>query len=693
MNSATPPTFESLNLAANAHLKSGRIAEAETIFLEIARRFPREPRSRFMLGALAQRQNRLPEAMDWLQKAIAIEPQVADPYFIVGLIHQQENQLGEAIAAYRKFLALKPNDGKGLNNLGRALLDSGDIPGAIEILQQAIRSAPTNAGAFSNLGEAQRMTGDLTGAVRWYEKALAVDPNCAEAHGNLGVVQAQRGQMAAGIASTRRSIALDPKAHRRRFNLARMYQDCGMYDEAIAECQTAIGLAPQAAKEFNLLGNLYGMIGQVPQCIAAQKRAVELQPNFASAHSNLLLSQLYLPDITPRQLFEAHLQWASQQTGSIQPIGKPFANDRSANRRLRIGYQSPNFSTHSVAYFFESVLAAHDRSAVEIFCYGDVAKPDQTTERLKALCENWRDVKGKSDTELATIIRRDKIDILIDLAGHTANNRLPMYALRPAPVQMTWIGYPATTGMKAIDYRLTDPIADPVGQSDSLHTEKLLRIPGGCWAYCPPESPPVAPFPALANGYVTFGSFNNLPKVTPQVIQTWAGILSQVPGSRMLIKAAGLKSKLARDHLHDQFARSGISHDRIELISWTTATLAHLQLYDRIDIALDTFPYNGTTTTCEALWMGVPVITLAGTTHVSRVGSALLTHTGCRQWIATDLPGYSQLAIQLAADLQNNPNLRFELRGRLEHSTVCDAGRLARELEAIYRQAWSRFTP
>jgi len=366
------------------------------------------------------------------------------------------------------------------------------------------------------------------------------------------------------------------------------------------------------------------------------------------------------------------------------PSNGSFGNDYCGDRRLRVGYLSPNFSTHSVAYFFEPVLAAHDKSVVEIFCYSDQHGGDATTDRLRGMADHWREIAGKTDSAVAAMIRQDAIDILVDLAGHTSGNRMTLLASRPAPVQITWLGYPDTTGLKTMDYRITDAIADPPGQTDQFHTEKLVRVPGGAWAYGATEAPEIGPLPATSNGFVTFGCFNNLPKVTPKALEIWAQILRRVPGSRLILKASGLSSRMGREYVGGHLLRCGIEPDRFELLGWLPTTVSHLQLYNRIDIALDTFPYNGTTTTCEALWMGVPVITLCGSTHVSRVGAALLTHANSADWIAADVQGYVEIAANLASRLTELAGIRGKLRDRLKASALCDGKRLAKELEAVY---------
>jgi predicted O-linked N-acetylglucosamine transferase (SPINDLY family) len=679
-------THEILLRQAVEHLQSGRTQPAIDLLVQIASADVREPRSRFMLGLIAQMGGQFDTALNWLNQSIQLDPSQAEPYFVIGVVHQIQKKWPAAIEAYRNAIARKAADPKALNNLGRCLLDSGATRAAIETLTTALVTFPTHAGMLTNLGDAYRVTGDFSAATDCYHRAIQADPKCADAHASLGVTLFKiGGRLSEAVACLRRSIAVNPKSFGPRFNLARVLQDSGQLEEALRECQAALEIRPDSADALNLLGNLFGIAGRIPECIAAQRRAVELKPDFAGTHSNLLLSMQYLPEISPGELYDAHLKWAARHA-PVRAEKSPSHTLDLSTRRLRLGYISPNFNAHSVACFFQPVLAAHNRQSVEIFCYSDVTKPDAITLQLKELAEHWRDIAGQSDAQVVAMIRQDKLDVLIDLAGHTAQNRLPVFACKPAPVQMTWLGYPGTTGMKQMDYRLTDPIADPPGFSDQIHTEKLVRLDGGCWAYHPQTAPPIAPFPSVANGYVTFGSFNNLPKVTPQVIKTWARILSQVPGSQLILKCAGFSSSLGRKYISQQFDQHGISADRVEQVIWLASSEAHLNLYGRIDLALDTFPYNGTTTTCEALWMGVPVITLTGNTHVSRVGTALLAHVGLSEWIARDIDSYIELAVRSAQRLTQLTELRLGLRDRFKSSPLGDATRLARQLEAIIRE-------
>ena len=350
-----------------------------------------------------------------------------------------------------------------------------------------------------------------------------------------------------------------------------------------------------------------------------------------------------------------------------------------------MGYVSPDFVNHAVAYFFEPVLAAHDRVCFEVFCYSDVRVPDKVTARLRALSGQWREIAGKTDEQVAALVREDGIDILVDLAGHTARNRLLVFARRPAPVQVTWLGYPNTTGMDAIDYRLTDLVSDPAG-AEVRHSEKLVRLPRNFSCYRPSdESPAVGPLPAATAGHITFGCFNHLAKLTPPTLDLWAKVLRDQPASRLLIKSHGLADAETANRVRGEFTARGIEAARIECNGEELSVPRHLGLYNRVDVAFDSAPYNGTTTTCEALWMGVPVLTLAGETHVSRVGASLLTHLGAPEWIAATPADFVAKCRTLTSDLARLSALRAGLRERMRASPLCDAAGFTRDLETRRR--------
>ena len=425
----------------------------------------------------------------------------------------------------------------------------------------------------------------------------------------------------------------------------------------------------------------------IDEAIAVYGDALKLAPAAGAVFSALLFHSHYRCPADARRMFDLHRQYGAmmRQVGQHPHASLALAPD--PGRRLRIGYVSPNFSRHSVGYFIEPVIRCHDRRHFEVFCYYAHRLADDTTERIRRLADGWRDVANVDDDALDSMLRADGIDILIDLAGHSKGNRLGVVARRPAPVQITWLGYPDTSGLAAMDYRITDHTADPAPAAEERHTESLLRMDDCFLCYQPPpDSPPVVVRePAAA---VVFSSFNNLAKLNAQTIRVWGTILAAVPGSRLVLKAAALGFPDTVDRLLDCCERSGIDPLRIELRGWIRHRGEHLELYDQIDIALDTFPYNGTTTTCEALWMGVPVITLAGEAHMSRVGASILRTTGLASLVAQNEAEYVEIASALAHDRGRRASLRAGLRERLRASALLDHVKFTRQLEQHCRQSW-----
>ena len=373
-------------------------------------------------------------------------------------------------------------------------------------------------------------------------------------------------------------------------------------------------------------------------------------------------------------VFAEHRRWHAQHAAPLAAgTPPPPLTFAPGARRLRLGYVSPDFNHHAVACFIEPVLAAHDRTRVEVFCYAAVRAPDRITARLRRLAEHWRDIAPLDDAAAAALIRADRPDLLVDLAGHTAHHRLGVFARRPAPVQATWLGYPNTTGLDAIGYRLTDAVADPPGQTEAFHSEKLVRLPATFSCYGPDaDAPPVNDLPAARAGAVTFGSLNNFAKITPAVIALWSRLLRELPGSRLVLKSRGLGDAAVAARIRDAFAVHGIEPARLTLDGAELSVAAHLSLYHGIDIGLDPFPYNGTTTTCEALWMGVPVVTVTGANHVARVGASLLTHCGLTELVASDEAGYIAAAVALAGDPDRMTTLRRTMRDRLNAAPLTD---------------------
>lgn len=463
----------------------------------------------------------------------------------------------------------------------------------------------------------------------------------------------------------------------------------GKIDEAVVHYEQALSIKPNYAAAHITLGNALSAQGQPQQAVTHYKRALSLWPPYASGHSNLLYALNYACGNDPASVYAAHLEYAALREAPLAMAIAVHVNDRSPDRRLKIGYVSSDFRLHSVSYFIEPVLIHHNHDHFEIFCYANNLQKDEVTERLKSHVDHWRPINVLSDEQAAQHIRRDQIDILIDLNGHTGNNRLLVFARKPAPVQVTWLGYPNTTGLSAMDYRLTDGFADPPGMTEQFHSEKLVRLPECFSCYQPPrDAPDVARLPALKNGYVNFGSFNNLAKINREVMTVWAKILQAVPDSRLILKNAGLGGKTAQKIVRKTFTEFGVAPERLELLGRDQSEKDHLQRYESIDIGLDPFPYNGATTTCEALWMGVPVVVLAGKTHAGRVGVSQLNNLGLTDLIGHTTDEYIAISTQLTRNLDHLSQLRAELRSRMATSSLTNGQRFIRNLEQTYRQMW-----
>jgi predicted O-linked N-acetylglucosamine transferase (SPINDLY family) len=533
---------------------------------------------------------------------------------------------------------------------GLALLRAGRVREAGDLLMQVLAVAPQHVKALRGMAEAATRVGNHTLASELARAALEVEPGHVATLLVLG-----------------HALLVMARA-----------------TEAVEVHERAVGLAPEMAAAWTGLGLARLLAAEAEEAREAFARACALAPGDAHAASSHLYSLTYLEGMTPAEVFEAHRRWGAAQVGAFEPHG----NGRDPERRLRVGYVSADFRNHAVARFFVPLLEAHDRERAEVFCYYNHRHEDAVTKRVRAAAAGWREIVGMRDEEAAERIRADGIDVLVDLSGHTADDRLGLFARKPAPVQMTYLGYPNTTGLPAMDYRITDALADPAG-AEALHTEKLLRVaaPFLCFEM-PANLPAVVRPPAEKAGHVTFGSFNTLVKLTPGWLRTWGRILNAVAGSRLLVKSAALGDAKVRGRILAQFAACGIGPERVTTAGHLPNNTEHLALYNEVDVALDTFPYHGTTTTCEALAMGVPVVTRAGAVHYARVGVSLLTAVGHAEWVAADEEAYVKIAVGLAGDVGKLAEVRERLRGELVNSPLTDAKRLAREIEGGFRAAW-----
>lgn len=675
--------------AAVALHRQGRLEQAEQLYRQILDREPGQPDALHLLGLVAFQDGRVETALESVRAAIERHPAEPLYHLNLGRILQAGGLASEAQACFERVIQLRPSDAPGYVNLGNIQCGLGQLAAAIDSYRLALARAPDCLEALVNLGFVLRRQGRLDEAAATLRAALEAEPRSPEALLNLGAALQDQGDDAAAVELFAEALRLRPEMAEGHHNLGLSRKRQGRCGEAIDCFRQALRLKPHYAEAAEGLAAALFAQGRVREAVAGFRRALRLKPAPA-AHSSLVACLNYLGAGKPAAILEEHHRWARRHADL--PAPPRHENSRDSERNLRVGYVSSDFRTHSVAFFFGPILEAHHRPAFQCFCYSGVARPDAVTERLRALADVWREVRHLSHAELAELVRQDRIDILVDLGGHTIDNRLPAFALQPAPIQAGYLGYPNTTGLRQMDYRITDAWADPAGVSESLYTEELIRLPSGFLCYRPfADAPPVADLPALRSGIFTFGSFNHLAKVTPELVAAWSEILRAAPDSRLLLKAQGLQDEAARQRLLDLFWARAIPPERLALIPPAASLLAHLESYHQVDLALDTFPYNGTTTTCEALWMGAPVVTLAGSAHAGRVGVSLLERVGMPELIAESVEAYIDLAVRLSRDRQRLEAWRAGFRARVGRSPLVDAGRFIAELEDAYRAMWRRW--
>jgi predicted O-linked N-acetylglucosamine transferase (SPINDLY family) len=632
---------------AVAHFNAGRVLEAKNLCVQIIEVEPNHADAAHLLGVVARSQSHSAIAVECIRRALSFKNDWPDAHNNLGNALRDLHQLDEAIAAYRRAISLRGNDANFHYNLGNALREAGRGDEAIAAYDSAVLLNPGMGPAHYQLGIALRE------AIECYQMAIRLKPDFAAAWTNLGGT------------------------------LTRNHEA----DQAIAALEKAIAIEPDLPQAHNNLGNALKATGRVDRAIGEFKKAVELKPDYDDAHSNLLLTLLYSPGWDPRAIAGEHRRWNSLRAEPLRRFFQGHTDDRDPGRRLRIGYVSPDFREHVVGRNLLPLFANHDHRRFEITCYSNVLCPDRMTARFEQLADRWRSIESLSDEQAANQIRDDRIDILVDLALHSAGNRLLVFARKPAPVQVTFAGYPGSTGLTAIDYRLSDPYLDPPGMDDAIHSEKTVRLPGSFWCYDPQIAGdiPVTALPALSGTGVTFGCLNNFCKVNDNVLALWAKVLGRVDHSRLLLLSPAGGHRLL---VTQQFEREGINPARIEFVPQQSRE-KYLQTCRRIDLGLDTFPYNGHSTSLDLFWMGVPVVTLIGDRAAARAGWSLLSNLGMPELAAETSDQFVQIAVALANDLPRLNEIRLTLRDKMRLSPLMDAPRFARDIEAAYQQMWA----
>jgi predicted O-linked N-acetylglucosamine transferase (SPINDLY family) len=593
-------------------------------------------------------------------------------------------RLAEAEGVCRGLLAERPDDAGLLHQLGVIVTRLGDLRQGIDVMREAIARRGDVAEYHFNLSQPLLAMKRTTEAEASLREAIRLDPSLAGARINLGSVLAMQRRLPEAEAEFRAALMLrgsDPAIH---LNLGQVCRWQQKLVEAIACFRQAIMIDGRFVGAYNVLGSALREAGRIGEAVEAFRKAVELAPQNRMVHSNLVYAMHFDPDTPAEQNFAEHLRWAAK---FAEPLGKtvlPHMNGRDPERRLRVGYVSPDLRNHPIGLFMEPILKAHDRTQVEVFCYADGSAEDDLARRLRNSSDVWRVTAGMSDEQLAGLIRQDRIDVLVDLTQHMQGSRLTMFARKPSPVQITHLAYCATSGIRSMDWCMTDERMSPPGEEKKWFTEKLLRLKS-YWCYSAAgRSPEVGELAAATKGYVTFGSLNSLAKVNGRVVELWRKVLQAVPDSRLMVHATmGEENIFARE----MFARGGISAERLTLQPRLPRD-GYLELYNGIDIGLDPFPYGGGTTSLDALWMGVPVITLCGARALSRTGVTLLAQLELEELIASNDEEYVKIAVGLAGDLGRLGRLRAGLRRRLMESPLMDEKGYTRDLEGAYRVAW-----
>jgi len=639
-----------------------------------------------LLIRLANRLDRLRGGSTRSPAAEASARQSADLMIAEGIRAESSGNQQEACEQYRRAVRAAPRYAKAHLNLGIGLQATGDDEGALRSYEAALALDPEDAFANYNLGNLLYARGEPERAERLLLSALERKSEFPEARVALSNVHESKGNLPAALTGLEAALKLRPDWAGALFNYAVVLRKLGRLADAEAALRRAIGAEPGSVPAHALLGNVLRSQARIPEALEALGAARKLDPDRFDIESTELFTLTCSEGISSEALFARHKDFGARLERAVARRFEPPGNSRDPERRLRVGYVSGDFYFHPVALFAVPLLERHDRSVCEVYCYSAGAETDDVTRQVRSRADVWRDAASMSDASLAETINRDGIDILVDLSGHSGVSRLAVFAQQPAPVQVTWLGYLSTTGMTRIQYRFCDRHTDPPGMTDRFHTEALVRLPGSQWCYRPVVSVDCSDAPpSTRNGFITFGSFNDVSKLSPSVRGLWAEILTRLPDSRIVF--AGVPQGPARDGLIRDFEGAGIAAGRIA-IAPRVGIDEYFRSFNAVDVALDTTPYSGGTTTCDALWMGVPVITVPGTRSVSRSAAGVLSAVGLQAWIASTPEQYVRLAVELARDEPVLAKLRESLRPMMRESPVMDETGFARGVEAAYRGMW-----
>jgi predicted O-linked N-acetylglucosamine transferase (SPINDLY family) len=701
-----------------AHHRAGRLTSAAQCYQQIVNRSPDNADAVHGLGVIAYQLGRFDEAVVQFRRAVALRPTSGSfqsnlglacmalnlpdegvaalmraselspdiPNILFNLANalRSRGRLGDAIAIYNRVLALSPDHAEACNNQANCLRDVGRLEDANDGYRRAVRLRPDYAEAWNNWANCLRDQGKAAEAEACCRNAIRIKPDFALAYNNLGNALKYQDRHEDAVASYRAALALDPDCGVAHENLGQVLFSLGQIGAALDSFRKAAELEPDRPEPLCSLGNVLMYTGSYPEGNEHYLRALKLRPEDAAARSAWLHWRQYQPDVTPASLAADLATWDRSCGGNTRTDSEPDRPRLIDRWPPRLGCVSADFGRHPVAFFSVGVLEALARENFEIVCYSNCLRHDEVTARFKSLATQWREVRCFPDVALCGRIRADGIDVLLDLNGHSAGNRLSVFARKPAPVQISWIGSEGSTGLSAMDYVLADDHVVPAG-AEKHYRERVLRLPEVYVCYdTPADAPAVSPPPSLKNGFVTFGSFNNPAKLNDRVVGAWSAIMNEIPNSRLLLKYRGITDAAVREPISDRFARRGIRKERISFSGWSPRR-EMFEEYRSVDVALDPFPFCGGATTCEALWMGLPVVTCPGLTFAGRHSLSYLSAIGMTESVAVDPDDYVRVAVRLGRDVDNLGAIRVRLRERMVSSPLCDANRLAVQIKETLR--------
>ena len=654
-----PGTPDFLNNLGATLIALCRYDEALPLFQKILEKDPKSFNALSNIGAALQNRKQYEEALEYYAQAITVKPDAFNVRYNVAQIFKSLGRQAEALAGYEQVLELKPDHTNALLNAAHILRVQNRFDEAMDYFSKIPgldTDAETRANAHANRGQILHRKGNCEEAIHEYKRALELMPDTAEILNNLGV----------------------------------SYNAVGQYEQALECYEKSLVLQPGTDETYNNISGTLKNLGRLEESMACCRKAMELAPHKSWIYSNLLLAMIYSASVTPEDLL-AETQKFNEKHAKPVLRTRELVRDRDPGRKLKIGYVTADFCKHPVNYFFEPLLSLHDHAQFETYAYANLEREDEITERLRKKFDHWHDIAFMDDDAVADLIEKDRIDILMDISGHTRGNRLMVFARKPAPIQVTWLAYPATTGMQAMDYRVTDSYAEPPGMTEQYNVEKLWRLPEIFCCYQAHEnSPPVISYPPVEdNGYITFGCFNNFAKVTDPVLETWGKIMAQVPDSRLMLEINGIDSPKIRSEHSQRMEKLGLPMDRVILEPRRISN--QFVLYNEIDIALDPFPCVGGTTSMDTLWMGVPFVTLAGKHFGSRMGVTILSNAGLQELVAGNREEYIKIAVDLATDRARLKTLRHDLREKVSASPLMNQQSFTRNMENAYREMWRKY--